>query len=104
MITITCVTCVYCGHHYPEGTPPHGSDVLTEHIKGCEKHPMRALEEANKALVLALECADEALSSCVTAFRDDDFKLKVPLFQQFNDTKVGEAGLRVREALREHRP
>ncbi len=38
------LTCVYCGMAYPEGTPPHGSKVLTDHIRICEKHPMRELE------------------------------------------------------------
>lgn len=38
------LTCVYCGHEYPEGTPPHGAQILTDHIKVCEKHPMRKLE------------------------------------------------------------
>jgi len=42
------LTCVYCGMAYPEGTPPHGSQVLTDHIKVCEKHPMRQVE-ADKA-------------------------------------------------------
>ena len=40
------LTCVYCGMAYPEGTPPHSSKVLTDHIKGCEKHPMRKLRKA----------------------------------------------------------
>lgn len=40
------LTCVYCGMAYPEGTPPHGSKVLTDHIKVCEKHPMRKLRNA----------------------------------------------------------
>jgi len=40
------LTCVYCGMAYPEGTPPHGSKVLTDHIKVCEKHPMRKLRKA----------------------------------------------------------
>lgn len=38
------LTCVYCGMAYPEGTPPHGAQVLTDHIKVCEKHPMREAE------------------------------------------------------------
>jgi hypothetical protein len=42
------LTCVYCGHEYPQDTPASGSDVLTEHIKVCEKHPMRQAE-ADKA-------------------------------------------------------
>jgi hypothetical protein len=39
------VTCVYCGHQYPAGTPPSGSELLTAHIKVCEKHPLRAAEK-----------------------------------------------------------
>ena len=38
------LTCVYCGHQYPQGTPPWGSRVLTDHIKTCEKHPLRQAE------------------------------------------------------------
>lgn len=38
------LTCVYCGHEYPQDTPAWGNDVLTAHIKICEKHPMRQLE------------------------------------------------------------
>lgn len=45
------LTCVYCGHAYPEGTPPHGSKVLTDHIRVCEKHPMRQLRTALVGLV-----------------------------------------------------
>ncbi len=39
------LTCVYCGMAYPAGTPTHGARVLTEHIKVCEKHPMRKAED-----------------------------------------------------------
>ena len=42
--TACTLTCVYCGHAYPSGTPAHGAKVLTEHIRTCEKHPMRKLE------------------------------------------------------------
>jgi hypothetical protein len=38
---------------YPEGTPPHGSQILTDHIKICEKHPLRAAE----AKILKLRAA-----------------------------------------------
>jgi hypothetical protein len=40
------VTCVYCGHVYPQDTPTHGAgiSVLTEHIKVCPDHPMREVE------------------------------------------------------------
>lgn len=48
------LTCVYCGHEYPEGTPPHGSQILTNHIKVCEKHPMRELEKKAATVRAAL--------------------------------------------------
>ena len=38
------VTCVYCGHEYPDQTPTSGAEVLTEHIKVCSKHPLRKVE------------------------------------------------------------
>ena len=44
------LTCVYCGMAYPQDTPAWGSQILTDHIKVCEKHPMRKLE-AQKALL-----------------------------------------------------
>ncbi len=48
------LTCVYCGIAYPEGTPPHGSKVLTDHIKVCEKHPLREAETKIEKLRSAL--------------------------------------------------
>lgn len=44
------LTCVYCGHEYPPGSPAHGAEVLTEHVRACAKHPMRALEAELVAL------------------------------------------------------
>ncbi len=56
------LTCVYCGHAYPQDTPAHGDKVLTDHITQCEKHPMRAVivqrDMLRKALV-ALVGADD---------------------------------------------
>lgn len=40
----TTVTCVYCGHSYPDQTPTHGSEILTDHIRVCPKHPLRKAE------------------------------------------------------------
>lgn len=48
------LTCVYCGMEYPDGTPAWGSDVLTEHIKVCDKHPMRKAETTISRLREAL--------------------------------------------------
>lgn len=39
---------------YPEGTHPHGSLLLSDHIKICEKHPLRAAEATIKKLRSAL--------------------------------------------------
>ena len=46
------LTCVYCGHEYPQETPTWNNDVLTEHIRVCPKHPMRKAE-ADIALLRA---------------------------------------------------
>lgn len=48
------VTCVYCGHQYPDGTPTAKHELLTEHIKICEKHPMREAEQKIERLRDAL--------------------------------------------------
>lgn len=48
------LTCVYCGHEYPQDTPAHGDEVLTAHIAQCEKHPMRAVIEQRDKLRSAL--------------------------------------------------
>lgn len=54
------LTCVYCGQEYPKGTPPHGSQILTDHIKVCENHPLRKAEadcaKLRKALVGLVSC------------------------------------------------
>lgn len=49
------LTCVYCGTAYPPGTPASGSDVLTAHIKVCEKHPMREVEMQLAAALREIE-------------------------------------------------
>jgi hypothetical protein len=38
------LTCVYCGQEYPQDTPTHGHQILTDHIKICKKHPLREAE------------------------------------------------------------
>jgi len=48
------LTCVYCGHEYPQDSPAWGNQGLTDHIKVCEKHPMRKLEADNAKLRKAL--------------------------------------------------
>lgn len=48
------ITCVYCGQAYPQDTPTWGDAILTEHIKVCEKHPMRKAEADIRKLRKAL--------------------------------------------------
>ena len=48
------VTCVYCGHQYPGGTPSSQDRALTEHIRTCAKHPLRAAEARVEKLRSAL--------------------------------------------------
>jgi len=48
------LTCVYCGTAYPEGTPTHGAQVLTDHIKVCVAHPLRKAETTITKLRSAL--------------------------------------------------
>lgn len=49
------VTCVYCGHAYPPGTPTANHPLLTRHIAQCEKHPMRAVTEQRDKLLALCE-------------------------------------------------
>ena len=61
------LTCVYCGMAYPEGTPPHGAKILTDHIKICPKHPMREAE----AKIVKLR---NALANLVGASEKDELE------------------------------
>lgn len=52
------LTCVYCGHQYPEGTPPSQHQVLTDHIAICPKHPMKIVCEALAYYARSLDASD----------------------------------------------
>lgn len=47
------VNCVYCGHRYgpTDTTPTSMSEILTEHIKHCEHHPLNSAIEVIKQLL-----------------------------------------------------
>lgn len=50
------LTCAFCGVAYPPLTQQANDATLAEHIRVCEKHPMRAVEtERDAAKALALE-------------------------------------------------
>lgn len=47
------VTCVYCGHQYPDGTPESQAAALTAHIEACHMHPLgKALADIDKLATL----------------------------------------------------
>lgn len=52
------LTCVYCGHAYPPGTPAHSTELLTQHVMTCERHPLssviRERDEAKRDLNVIL--------------------------------------------------
>lgn len=61
------LTCVYCGHAYPPGTPAAMHPILTEHIAQCDKHPMMAVvherDRLRKALEFIAELTGESLET-----------------------------------------
>ena len=64
------VTCVYCGHQYPDGTPESQNAALTAHIKDCPKHPLRAARVEADALAGLLREAEVKFE----AYRRGEFK------------------------------
>ena len=42
--------CAFCDTEYPPGTPSTQAVALTEHVKVCQKHPMRYTEQERDAL------------------------------------------------------
>ncbi len=69
------LTCVYCGHEYPQKTPAWNDSVLTDHIRICPKHPMRK-SEADIAL---LRNALAGLVGATTKHELDQMELAVRL-------------------------
>lgn len=59
------MTCAFCGQAYGPGTPAHGAEVLTQHIRICAKHPQRNVERIARNLLngalkmIGAETADE---------------------------------------------
>ncbi len=64
---VRVLTCVYCGHEYPQDTPACGDEVLTEHIKICEKHPIREAEEKLRIVGEALKALYEEYAEYIRA-------------------------------------
>jgi len=34
------ITCAFCGHEYPPGTPTSNNEALVKHVRVCTKHPI----------------------------------------------------------------
>lgn len=64
------LTCVYCGHAYPPGTPAHGSPVLTAHIAACEKHPLRIVTAERDDMRIRRDASQEEADN-IRANRDE---------------------------------
>jgi hypothetical protein len=50
VVAARVVTCVYCGHEYASGTPAAQDAALAEHIKVCDKHPLRQAESRTRTV------------------------------------------------------
>jgi len=46
------LTCVYCGHVYPPGTPASNHELLSKHVLECPEPPAAALRTENQSLIL----------------------------------------------------
>ncbi len=62
------VTCVFCGHEYPTGTPRAQHQALTDHVAVCDKHPAAAFrlraekaEEEAARLTSSLAASDDEI-------------------------------------------
>lgn len=47
--------CAFCGAAHPPGTPDSQHDLLSAHIRVCERHPMREVEAESARLRAALQ-------------------------------------------------
>ena len=54
------VTCVWCGHEFPEGTPASQDAALLKHAAECTKHPMAKFREERDEAREELETWAEA--------------------------------------------
>lgn len=52
------VTCIYCGHVYPDGTPESQAALLTAHVEQCHLHPLAtARAEIGRLRSVVRDCA-----------------------------------------------
>ncbi len=70
------LTCAFCGHEYPPGTPPSQHEALTEHVMQCGDHPLRALLDAFGA---AWDSARSYALACAAVVQPEDAARKISL-------------------------
>ena len=67
------LTCVYCGHEYPPGTPASNHAALTAHVAVCEQHPAAAFRARAEAAEARLCTVVEALTQAEIILSDGDY-------------------------------
>ena len=92
------VTCVYCGMEYPNGTPTAKAQILTDHIKVCEKHPMRAAEARIRQLEEALTVVIPYVTKAINESSDNNN------YVYTKDKAVLDLAERVLNGIRPYRP
>jgi hypothetical protein len=73
------LTCVYCGHAYPPGTPASGTEALTAHVSECPKHPLAAAIKRAEAAERRANELDKGLSIAEASCRADSADLEEAL-------------------------
>lgn len=79
------VTCVYCGHVYPDGTPESQAAELTRHVEQCHLHPLSKERARNTALLDAIGAALKALGHV----EDDDALNCVDILEKAQRSHAG---------------
>ena len=105
---VDVVTCAFCGHEYPRGTPRHGDGQLVAHMKTCLKHPMREVEEKLRGLehaygelktwntVLEIKIAEEEKQLSYDAFLLEELRTQLD-----EKERVDKAGSTANKRLRD---
>lgn len=61
--------CIHCGGEYQFGTAAP-KDIVSNHLKTCEKHPMRELERENARLRAGIELFEKRTGFALRALED----------------------------------
>lgn len=67
--------CAFCGHEYPEGTPTHKAQALSDHIRVCPEHP---IGKELRTIATTLERAEELARAVEARLADWDAQVADP--------------------------